>query len=290
MKQIYKELLFEKNYLVADVEPSRDDSFEVIFAFAALFNIRIVAGEKLAQLDMIAFAADQLGVKLPDSFFRGFPASVKTLSSDEMLFDQLYHYTKTYGLNLFEETGHALLESFLDKTAFREKKQIREFTIISEKDAKAKIAEVYGDLLLSSKTLGDKQYNLVLEYLRDYDCEITTCGSKSTAIRLLSDSRNLKLTQFITMQDVIKLVEEINYRGYGNDDIKKLNLRTPDKKFICDVIDKLIEGSRCDIETYCERKAVWTNLLQQLRYQQTGNDDLLARFVACWDCPRKCSL
>ncbi|MBO4419563.1 MAG: hypothetical protein J5789_07055 [Oscillospiraceae bacterium] len=285
MKQIYKELLFEKNYLVSDGEGSTDNCFEVIFTFAALYNIRIVSGEKLAQKDMIPFIAEQLGIKVPETFYRGFPASVKTLSSDEMLFDQLYHYTKTYGLNLFEETGHALLESFLDKTAFRDKIKIKEFTIISEKEAKTKIADVYGELLQSSRTLGDKQYNLVLEYLKDYDVEIKTCGSKSTAIRLLADSRNLNLTQFINMQDVIKLVEEINYRLYGSDDIKKLNMRNPDKKFITDVIDKLIEGSKCDIESYCERRAIWIDLLRQLSYR--GTDDLLARFVACWDCQRR---
>lgn len=285
MKQIYKELLFEKNILVSEADPNGDTSFEALFSFAALFNIRIVEGEKLASLDMIRFVADQLNVNVPDTFYRGWPASVKTLSSDEMLFDQLYHYTKTYGLNLFEETGHALLESFLDKCAFRDNAKIKEYSIISEKDARAKIGEAYGDLLTSSRTLGDKQYNLVLEYLKDFDCEITTCGSKSTAIRLLADSRNLKLTQFISMQDVVKLVEEINYRNYGSDDIKRLNFRTPDKKFVCDVIDKLIEDSRCDIESYCERKAVWTSLLQQLRYQTS--DDMFARFVACWDCPRR---
>ena len=285
MKQIYKELLFEKNILVADGDGNSDTSFEVIFSFAALFNIRIVAGERLASKDMISFVAEQLGVNLPDSFHRGWPASVKSLSSDEMLFDQLYHYTKTYGLNLFEETGHALMESFLDRTAFREKKPIREFTIISEKEARGRIADVYGELLQSSRTLGDKQYNLVLEYLKDYDVEIKTCGSKSTAIRLLADSRNLNLTQFITMQDVVKLVEEINYRSYGSDDIRRLNLRNPDKKFITDVIDRLLENSKCDIESYCERKAVWTDLLRQLRYQ--SSDDYLARFVACWDCQRR---
>ena len=288
MKQIYKELLFEKNYLVSEGEGNSDTSFEVIFTFAALFNIRIVSGEKYAQKDMIPFIAEQLGVNVPETFYRGFPASVKTLSSDEMLFDQLYHYTKTYGLNLFEETGHALMESFLDKTAFREKKVIREFTIIPEKEARAKIADIYGDLLQSSRTLGDKQYNLVLEYLKDYDVEIKTCGSKSTAVRLLADSRNLNLTQFISMQDVVKLVEEINYRSYGSDDIKRLNLRNPDKKFITDVMDKLLESSKCDIESYCERKAVWTDLLRQLRYQTT--DDWFARFIACWDCQRRGTL
>lgn len=285
MKQVYKELLFEKKILVSEGEQNSDTAFEALFSFAALFNIRIVEGEKLADLDMIRFVADQLGVNVPDSFYRGWPASVKTLSSDEMLFDQLYHYTKTYGLNLFEETGHALMESFLDKCAFRDNAKIKEYTILPEREARAKIGDSYGDLLMNTGTLSDKQYNLLLEYLKDYNCEITSCGSKSTAVRLLADSRNLKLTQFLSMQDVVKLVEEINYRNYGNDDIKKLNFRTQDKKFVCDVIDKMIESSRCDIESYCERKSVWTSLLAQLRYQ--SNDDMFARFVACWDCPRK---
>ena len=44
--------------------------------------------------------------------------------------------------------------------------------------------------------------------MRDYDVDVSTCGSKDTAIRLLADSRNMKLISFLSMPDVIPLVEE----------------------------------------------------------------------------------
>ncbi|MBQ1410052.1 MAG: hypothetical protein IIY94_02070 [Oscillospiraceae bacterium] len=285
MKQIYKEQLFQEKYIVSDIDQSTENAFEVVFSFAALFNIRITSGEKLAQIDMIRFVSEQLGVDVPESYYRGFPASVKSLSSDEMLFVQLYRYSKTHGLNLFEE-GNSFFESFLDKTAFREQNKIQDYAIISERDARVKIDNVVADLLQSPTPLTDKQYDLVLEYVRDFDCDVSTCGCKDTAIRLLADSRNMNLIHFLSMQDLIPLVEEINYRSYGVDDIKRLNLRNPDKKFISEVLDKLLENSRCGIEKYCDKMIAWTSLLRQLGYRAT--DDLMYALVACCNCNEKC--
>ncbi len=279
MKQIYKEQLFEKNYIVSESEPNPESSFEVLFSFAALFNIRIVSGEKLAQKEMIPFVSEQLGINVPEPFYRGFPGTVKKLSSSELLFDQVYHYAKTYGIGLFEEAGHSLFESFLEKTAFKEITKVKDYYIVTEDEAKAKIADIVSNLLLSSRPLNDKQYALVLEYLTDYDCDIANCASKNTAIRLLADSHNLKLIPFIAMSDVIKLVDEINYSSYGNENIKKLNLRNQDRKFITEIIDRLFDAHRCDIETCCEKKAIWSGLLHHIHYQP--HNELSKRFVAC---------
>jgi hypothetical protein len=279
MRQIYKEHLFEKNYIVSESEPNPENSFEVLFSFAALFNIRITSGEKLAQKEMIPFVSEQLGINIPKPFYRGFPETVKKLSSSELLFDQVYHYAKTYGLGLFEEAGHSLFESFLEKTAFKETTKVKDYFIITEDEARERIADIVSSLLLSSRPLNDKQYALVLEYLKDFDCDISNCASKNTAIRLLADSHNLRLIPFITMSDVIKLVDEINYRGYGNEDIKKLNLRNQDRKFITEVIDRLFDARRCDIETCSEKKAIWSGLLHHIHYQP--HDELSKHFVAC---------
>ena len=96
----------------------------------------------------------------------------------------------------------------------------------------------------------------------------------------------MNLIHFLSMQDLIPLVEEINYRSYGVDDIKRLNLRNPDKKFISEVLDKLLENSRCGIEKYCDKMIAWTSLLRQLGYRAT--DDLMYALVACCNCNEKC--
>lgn len=279
MKQIYQELLFEQNCLVAESNANSENALEVLFSFASLYNIRIVHGEKLAQREMIPFISKQLGINVPEPFYKGFPDSVKKLSMDELLFDQFFHYTKTYGLNLFEEAGHSLFETFLERVAFREATKVKDYCIITEEEANAKIADIVGNLLLSSRPLNDVQYALVLEYLKDSDYDIAYCSSKNTIIRLLVDSRNLKLVRLISMSDVIKLVDEINYRCYGNENIKKLNLRNRDRKFVSAVIDNLFDMHKCDIETCCEKKAIWCGLLHHIHYQP--RNESAKRFVDC---------
>ncbi len=279
MKQIYKKQLFRKNCLVSDAKTDADTSFEVIFSLTALFNIRIVSGEKMAQKKMIPFVSEQLGINVPEPFYRGFPDTVRELSADELLFDQLVHYIKTYGLNLFEETGHSLFESCIERTAFDEKTTMRDFSIISEEEAVTRISEIVGNLLLGSRPLSDEQYSLVLEFLTDYDCDIEDCASKNTAIRLLLDSRKMELVRFIMMSDVIRLVDEMNYRIYENENIKKLNLKNQDRKFITQVIDRLFDERKCDIETCCEKKAIWNGLLHHIHYKP--HDELSSGFVDC---------
>ena len=138
MKEIYQSTLFDKRILVAerDAEPEQD-AFAVVYALAELFSIRIVSGEELAQRRMLRFAAEQLGKEVPEPFYRGFPESVKSLTADQRLFDQIVHYTVTYGFGLFGRAGHSLLENVLERKAFQEKTEPQDFTIVSEDEAEA---------------------------------------------------------------------------------------------------------------------------------------------------------
>lgn len=281
MDQIYKGQLFQRHYLVSEEKGGEQDAynFEALFSLAAMFNIRIVSGEELAQEEMIQFVSKQLGVYIPAPFYRGFPKSVRKLSSDKLLFDQLFHYAKTYGLGMVEEAGHSIFESAMERAAFKEGTEIKDFRIITEREAYEKIFEIVNNLLLSSRPLSDSQYDFVLMYIEDFDPAIKGCASKNTAIRLLADSRNMKFVRFITMPDVVKLVDEINYRKYGSENIKKLNLKNQDRKFITKVIDALFDSGECYLETCCEKKAVWNGLLHHIHYKP--RNDLSKRFVEC---------
>ncbi len=279
MKPIYKEYLFQKNYLVAEGDGEGKDRFEVLFSLAALFGIRVVAGEKLAREDLIPFVSRQLGTDVPEPFYRGFPRSVRALSSDTLLFDQVLHYLDTYGLGRWDEAGHSRFETLLERAAFREDAQVRDFTIITEEEALELLAGSVGDLLLSSRPLSDSRYALVLSYVLDFSPEIERCASKNTAVRLLADSRDLRFARFLSMSDVIKLADEINFRDYGNENLKKLNLRNRDRKFIAAVMDRLFQLRRCDLRTCCEKKAIWCGLLHHIHYRP--GEELARRFVAC---------
>ena len=268
MKEIYQSTLFDKRILVAerDAEPEQD-AFAVVYALAELFSIRIVSGEELAQRRMLRFAAEQLGKEVPEPFYRGFPESVKSLTADQRLLDQIVHYTVTYGFGLFGRAGHSLLENVLERKAFQEKTEPQDFTIVSEDEAEALLRRSAEDLLQSSRPLNERQYQLLRAVLEDYPFEIKRCASKNTAVRLLADTRDLELVRFLRLSDVIKLVDEINFRVYENKDLRKLNLRNQDRKFLSAVMDRLFELGRCDLETCYEKKAIWCGLLHQLHYR-----------------------
>lgn len=279
MKQIEKEILFEKGYLVSDEKEDAENHFEVLFSLAALFNIRITAGEKLVQKKMLYFVEKQLGIHVPAPFYQGFPKSVLELSADKLAFDQLVQYERTYGMGWFDQAGHSLFETLLERNAFKEDTPVKDFVIITEAEAKEMIQELVENLLCSSRPLNDQQYAVVLHYARNPQNVISHCASKNTAIRLLSNSHNLQFVSFLSMSDVIALTDEINFRQYQNEKLKKLNLKNQDRKFIAAVMNKLFAENRCDLETCFEKKKLWNGLLHHIHYQPKCDE--AAHFVAC---------
>ncbi|MCR5733659.1 MAG: hypothetical protein K6G22_03535, partial [Lachnospiraceae bacterium] len=266
MKEILKKYLFEKHLFVNDWEKTEENTFEVLFSLANLFNIRIDSGEKLAQREMIGFAAEMLGENVPEPFYKGFPDSVRKLSPDELLFDQLFHYVITYGFGDFSEAGHSLFEENFDRIAFKENAEIKTFSIITQEEAKGRLSDYVDDLLSGTRPLSNEQYDLVKEFICEYKYQVKKVASKNTCIRLLIDTRNLSLTDFMQLSDVIKLVDELNYAVYGNDNVKKLNLKNQDRKLISSVINRLFKQGRADIRTCYEKKSIWSGLLHHIHY------------------------
>ena len=279
MKDLFKTYLFRHNILVNESVQKSGNVFEIRCALAKLFDIRITSGEALLQKEMISFAAVQLGQHVPEPFYRGFPESVRQLLPEQLLFDQILHYAKTYGMGMVDEAGHSVMERYIERSVFQEETQVKDFVVLSEEEAKDRLAGYAESLLQSTRPLSDDKFAFLAGYLREYDFELVSCASKNTAIRLLLDLRDLKYVQFLTMSDVIKLVDELNYCNYGNLNVKKLNLRNQDRKFITLVMDELFEAGRCDLRTCFEKKAVWNGLLHHIHYQPA--DELAEQFVSC---------
>lgn len=277
MKEQYKSYLFAKRILVCEPGEPRENLAETLFALANLFGIRISFGAELARPSMIKLAAKELGQNVPAAFYRGFPKSVRELSPDKLFFDQLIHYTVTYGWGNFSEAGHSVFEEDFERAAFKEDTPVKNFEILSEDYAVRKLEGFVKDLLASTRPLNVEQYDLAVCFIRDYGYEVQECASKNTAVKLLLDLRDLKLTRFLQLSDVIKLVDELNYRSYGNTDIKKLNLKNQDRKFICAVIDTIIDKGRCDTVNCFEKKRIWAGLLHHIHYKpKTGAAKLFA--------------
>lgn len=277
MNDIFKNYLFGKGILVSDGEKD-PNAFSVLFTLANQFNIRITAGADMAQESMISVAANGLGRYVPESFYRGFPQSVRRLTADELLFDQLLHYATTYGMGNFSEAGHSLFEENFQRIAFRETDvPVKEFVILPEDAAKAHLTEYVERMLDSSRPLSDAQYAVLKAFIGAYRYSVKRCACKDTLMRLLLDTRNLSYARMMALSDVLVLVDRLNYQEYRNENVKKLNLRNRDRKFIARVIELAFLKGKRNVKDCFEKKAVWCGLLHHIHFTPSGSE--LTAFV-----------
>lgn len=276
MDQRYLDHLFTRGFFVSEKGPS-DHAGETVLSLAKLFNIQVVEHGEWASLDMVRVAERNLGVNVPEPFYRGFPESVRSLSVEQRLVDQILHYARTYGLGDFSEAGHSLLEGEVVRSCFDEKTPIRPFRIIDASEATRLVEEQAHLLLAGSRPLSEGDYALVLACVRD-GLVVDACGSKDTATKLLMDTKDLDLTRFLQLSDVLRLVEHIQFSHYGSTDVKKLNFANQDRKLVCKVIDALFERGAADVERCFEKRRLWAGLLHHVHYRPASQK--AAAFVA----------
>ena len=294
MKPAFEDYLFSQGYFVANPEveaerasfqsaaqsglQSRDQaiealrgtkrSLEAIIALGHFAQIRITANADLASMDMLDVAKRNLGFDVPQAFYRGFPDSVRELGPVERLYDQLFHYFRTYGLGDFSEAGHSLFEEYYERDAFTEDVKPKEFAIVTVEEAEALLARMAEGFLASTRPLSDADYQLLILYFKTHSSiPVQGCAGKDTAARLILDTRNPELACLLKLSDVIRLVEwllEFKYEGMS---IRKLNLKNRDRKLIASVLDVLFERGIVDAATCLEKKRVWNGLLHHLHYQ-----------------------
>lgn len=213
MREIYKDYLFEKHILVSENNVEEKNIFETLFALAHFFGIRIIKGEKLVDHGMIGELSKWLGENVPEPFYKGFPKSVRELTTEELLFDQLFHYFTTYGLGDFDEPGHSVFEKDFERVAFQEDVKVKDFEVQTEEEAEETIKAIVYNLLLGSRQLNERQYALVLAYILDHDGEALEISSKNTLVRLLIDTKKLSFTDKMNLSDVMKVVCELPITG-----------------------------------------------------------------------------
>ena len=266
MNTLFTDFLFTRHFLV-NTTGQKNMSFETLFSLANLFNIRIVSGQELAEPEMLHTAERCIGHHVPAPFYKGFPQSVRALSPDALLFDQLMHYYQTYVSGDFSEAGTSLLEETFERLAFRETAEIKDFSIITEEEAVCRLADSVNDLLSGTRPLSESQYALVLEYIREYHHEVPHCASKDTAVQLLLDTRDPAFAVFLQLSDVIRILDHLNYENYDNENLKKLNLENQDRKFLTRIINTIFREGQCNIADCFEKKKIWNGLLHHIHYQ-----------------------
>ncbi len=272
MKEIYKDYLFEKHILVSEGMTEEEHVFETLFAMAHFFGVKIIKGKELVHCGMVKELSKRFGENVPDPFYRGFPQSVRNLSAEELLFDQLMHYFNTYELGNFDEPGHSAFEKDFERTAFQEDTEIREFMIQTEEEAEDTIRAIANDLLGGSRPLNERQYTFVRTFICDHIENIPDITSKNTRVRLLLDTKNLSLADGLNLSDVMKIVDELNYQYYHNDNPKKLNFKNQDRKFLTVLLDRIFRNGRCDIRTCYEKKQLWNGFLHHIHYQPKNEE------------------
>lgn len=272
MKELYKINLFYKNILVNDTEEKDEHAFEVIFSLASLFGIKVTENQEYATEDMIKVASHCLGRHVPEPFYRGFPETVRRLTREELLFDQLLHYAQTYGLNDFSNPGHSVFEENFQRAAFNEHYEEKPIVIMTLENAMKVLQESIEALLTSTRPLNSSQIELIANFVEDYDYTIQTCASKDTAIKLLVYSRDLYYAQFLRLSDVIKVVDWLNYSVYNNRSVKKLNLKNKDRRFIEELIDYMFDEQKVNIKECFEKKKLWTGLLHHIHYMPISEE------------------
>lgn len=264
MNNTFLSYLFTKGYLVSD---KGSDSFAVLFTLANKFGIKITEGASLASPELIELCADELGEYVPAPFYRGFPDSVKALTKDQLLFDQLYHYFESYVLGNLDEAGHSIFEKDFERSAFREDTEPRKMAIIDTKRANELIREYADEMLKGSRPLNTLQYSVVKELIQSYGYKPKECVCKNTAVELIADLGKSELAKFLALSDVIKLVEEINHKKYSSDDIKKLKFSSKDRKIVSSVLDIIFESGLVNTRVCFEKKKLWVGLLHHIHYK-----------------------
>ncbi|MBR5287404.1 MAG: hypothetical protein IKU34_02300 [Clostridia bacterium] len=266
MYKAFESYLFSKHLLISS-DGQGKDVFETLFSLATLFGIRIISGQEMARPEMIRTASNRLGRYVPMPFYKNFPQSVRELSKEEKRFDQLLHYARTYGFGDFSAPDHSVFERDFERAAFKEETQIRDFSIITEEETVRLLRGKVDDLLKSTRPLSEEQYNLVLEFIRRYEYTVSHCASKDTLVKLLLDTRDVSLAGFLQMTDVIRVLDHLSYQRYKNENLKKLNLKNQDRKFLKQIINVILKNGQCNLADCYEKKKLFSGLLHHIHYQ-----------------------
>ena len=267
LKEIYKNYLFDKSILVNDTGKDESGAFPALYSLATKLGISITSGHDLATAEILDFASLKIGQYIPESFYKGFPDSVRELSTEQKLFDQLFHYYKTYGLGEFDEAGHSVFEKEFEKVKFAEFYAKKFFSIIDEATAISMLKSFCDDIAKSTRPLNEYTYCTLLEYINDYGYMPERFASKDTLVRLVIDTKKPELIKQLSLSDVISITERILYDYDMEYDLKNLSLKNADRKTITLILDRIFECGRINVRECFEKRRIWCGLLHHIHYK-----------------------
>lgn len=278
MKDQLKNLLFAHHILVSDgnTPQSYEDVLGILVTLGQKWGIRVTEGWSKAVPSMMYVAERCLGDYVPAPFYTGFPKTVRNLTPDQLLYDQLLHYVTTYGLGHFEEPGHSVFEEEFERVAFAEKTELKDFRILAEEDAEKELFVIFKNMLSGTRPLSNENLSLVCCGWEEYKNLILPqkIPCKLTCLQLFYFTNGYSaFVHGLKMADVIKYLSWIQYYVYGSEDVTKLNLRNKDRKLITHLIDILLSNAtEKDFRECWEKKRIWCGLLHHIHYHPTNPD------------------
>lgn len=276
MVSCFKDCLFKRNILVRDNTDTDvlDDEDTSLWCSALMlkFGYNVVSGKENMTSKVFAYVSNMLNVNVPPAFYYWFPESVKELTDNEILFDRLFSYYKTYGLNDFSEPVHSVLEDNpVERVALLKSFRTVNVEVVNEEQAEAKLNIIIMDMLKQSRPLSADDFDIVLNFMRNYSSVMPEkIGSKDTVIKLLINFRQPEYAKFLTLKQFPDFVEELNFEIYHNPDVKKLKLRMPDRRLVTKVLRKLLKNESNIVEATkdcLEKRQIWKGILHHIHYK-----------------------
>ena len=165
-----------------------------------------------------------------------------------------------------------------DKTIKLRKTDDRNFEIITEQEAMDMISESCRVLMSYSEHITNKRYELLKEWLKSSGKRPEDIRHKATAAKLAADTRDMYYAKFLTTKHVLTVVRRINETDYKNNNIRNLNLKNTDRKFIEKLIRETIRNSSKTEEGILpvevkKKKRDWNGLLHHIHFAAMTDDE-----------------
>ena len=238
MHKIFHKLFFSNSILIENGEGW--DTFDSRFILANRFNIRITEGKRYINENIVAFVCEMMAeeqlkgtrdIQLQaDKFSTSVLPHNGTAKEDECGDDN----TTDDAVTSFIDEIH---ESALNKNA-----GVKNFVIISEEEAEARLREKVEELLNDGREYNKFKYAVLKEYVTEYGNGIDCRVDKDTVIKLLIETRNVAFAKFLKLGDVVEFVYKLNAAVNPDCHMRThLNFTNRDRKFITAVINCTLE-------------------------------------------------
>ena len=312
MKDTFISYLNSHNILVADdslsVKRSTYSGYEGIFSvidyalheYGVFFNkgVELINASVLQQLD------DLFDERREDSFYRGFPMTVKELSSGQIIIDRAVVYAMTYGIGNFDFTPESLYERGFKRNE-KDKGDFvyKSFSILTEEEAYEVLAGYIKGLLSYTRPLNDTQLNVLTEYytltnetylcvhnltFKDIMKTVPTVG-RDTAMVLLQKTGDVELfARSIGLLNIPRYVEHLicgkviytkNSGTWGNGyrmskrmELRSFHLSSQERRQIASILDYLLKVE-VDVafmnicKLALEKRRAWKSILYEIHYK-----------------------